>query len=185
MIDDILKDARHRMDQTIVHTNIELAKVRTGRANPEILNSIKVDYYGTPTPLNQVSNISIPEARLISIQPYEKTLIPVIEKAISGANLGLTPNNNGNNVLVPIPQLSEERRKELTRYMHQVVEDGRVAVRNVRRDAIQHLKSLGDEEHLSEDEIKRSEDDIQKMTDEHIEKLNDIQEKKEAEILEV
>lgn len=185
MIDDILKDARHRMDQTIVHTNIELAKVRTGRANPEILNSIKVDYYGTPTPLNQVSNISIPEARLISIQPYEKTLIPVIEKAISGANLGLTPNNNGNNVLVPIPQLSEERRKELTRYMHQVVEDGRIAVRNVRRDAIQHLKSLGDEEHLSEDEIKRSEDDIQKMTDEHIEKLNDIQEKKEAEILEV
>ena len=144
MIKDIKIDAKQRMIQAITHTDGELAKVRTGRANPDILNSLSIDYYGVNTPLTQVSNISVPQARLIVIQPYEKTLIPQIEKAIMENNLGLTPNNNGVVVNVPIPQLSEERRGELIKYVHTLIEDGRVAIRNIRRDAIQHIKVAGD-----------------------------------------
>ena len=113
MLTDILTDAKHRMDQAVEHTRMELVKIRTGRANPEVLNSVSVDYYGTKTPLNQVSNITVPEARLITIQPFEKHLIPDIEKAIVESNIGLTPNNNGTVILLPVPQLSEERRKDL------------------------------------------------------------------------
>ena len=145
MLKDIQIDTKHRMVQAISHVSMELAKVRTGRANPDIFNSISIDYYGVITPLNQVSNISVPQARLIVIQPYEKTLIPLIEKAIMENNLGLTPNNNGSVVNVPIPQLSEERRGELIKYVHELIEDGRVSIRNVRRDAIQRIKQFGDE----------------------------------------
>ncbi|MCK4903948.1 MAG: ribosome recycling factor [Candidatus Marinimicrobia bacterium] len=185
MLKDIQINTKHRMDQAIVHTNGELAKVRTGRANPDILNSISIDYYGVQTPLSQVSNISIPQARLIIIQPYEKTLIPLIEKAIMENNLGLTPNNNGVVVNVPIPPLSEERRGELIKYVHELIEDGRVSIRNVRRDAIHQIKQSGDDENISEDLVHDAEAEIQKITDEYIDKLNTHQEEKEKELQEI
>ena len=185
MIDDILKDVTHRMDQAVVHTQTELNKVRTGRANPEMFNSLTVDYYGSMTPINQVSTISVPEPRLITLTPYEKTLIPIIEKAIMDANMGFTPGNNGNSVLIPIPTLSEERRQELNKFVHHLVEDGRIAVRNVRRDGIHHLQEFGKEDHVSDDIIKDKEGEIQKLTDDHIAKLNTLQDDKEKEILEV
>ena len=156
MIKDIINDTIHRMDQAVAHTRTEMSKVRTGRANTELVESIKVSYYGTLTPLNQLSTISIPEPRLITIHPFDKSVIDEIEKAIMESNLGLTPNNNGEIILVPIPPLSEERRIDLTKYVHQLAEEGRVAVRNVRRDAIHHLRNLQKEDHLSEVEIKRS-----------------------------
>lgn len=184
MIDEFIKDASHRMDQTIVHTKVELNKVRTGRANPEMFNSITVDYYGNKTLLNQVATISVPEPRLITLQPYEKTLIPIIEKAIMDSNMGFTPGNNGNAILIPIPPLSEERRKELSRFVHKLIEEGRVAVRNVRRDAINNINTYGKDEHVSEDEIKRRENEIQKLTDDHINRLNTIQDQKETELME-
>lgn len=184
MIDDIQNDTIHRMDQSVTHTQAEVNRVRTGRANPELLDSILVDYYGVKTPLKQLANVSVPEARLISIQPYEKTLIPVIEKAIMESNLGMTPNNNGTNVLIPVPPLSEDRRKELIKYVHTLVEEGKIAIRNVRRDAIHQLKEAKDEFHISEDEIKRSEQKVQELTDEHIKTLGDVQDTKEKEILE-
>ena len=183
MLQEIYKDAIHRMDQAVEHTRMELAKVRTGRANPDLLNGIQVEYYESMMPLNQVSTISVPEPRLITLQPFEKTLIPIIEKAIMNSNLGLTPSNNGNSVLVPIPALSEERRKDLIKYVHQLIEDGRVAVRNVRRDALHHVKEFGKEEHVSEDEIHRQETEIQKLTDKHVTSLNEMQEHKEKELL--
>jgi len=163
----------------------ELNKVRTGRANPEMFNSLLVDYYGTPTPINQVSTISVPEPRLITLTPYEKPLLPLIEKSIIDANMGFTPGNNGSSVLVPIPPLSEERRVELNKFVHKIVEDGRVAIRNVRRDGIQSLHSFKKEGHVSEDVIKDNEFEIQKITDDMIKKLNELQEEKEKEILEV
>jgi len=185
MFKEIQIDTKHRMDQAIAHTDGELAKVRTGRANPEILSSLSVDYYGVDTPLNQVSNISIPQARLIVIQPYEKTLIPLIEKAIMENNLGLTPNNNGTVINVPIPPLSEERREELIKYVHELIEEGRVAIRNVRRDAIQQIKQKADTDNISEDLMHDAEAEIQTFTDEHIEKLNTHQEDKEKELKEI
>lgn len=183
MLQEIYKDAIHRMDQAVEHTRMELAKVRTGRANPDLLNGIQVEYYESMMPLNQVSTISVPEPRLITLQPFEKTLIPIIEKAIMNSNLGLTPSNNGNSVLVPIPALSEERRKDLIKYVHQLIEDGRVSVRNVRRDALHHVKEFGKEEHVSEDEIHRQETEIQTLTDKHVTSLNEMQEHKEKELL--
>ena len=185
MLNDIYNDANSRMDQAVKHTQMELNKIRSGRANPELFNAIMVDYYGTPTPLNQVSTVSVPEPRLITFQPYEKMLIPAIEKAIMDANLGYTPGNNGNAVLVPIPSLSEERRVELTKFMHKLVEEGRIAIRNVRRDALHQVHDYGKQENISEDEIKGREIDLQNITDRHIEELNAQQEKKGKEIMEV
>ena len=185
MLKDIQLDTKKRMVQAISHTDMELAKVRTGRANPDIFNSISLDYYGVKTPLNQLSNISVPQARLIVIQPYEKTLIPLIEKAIMENNLGLTPNNNGVVVNVPIPSLSEERRGELIKYVHELIEDGRVSIRNVRRDAIHQIKQIGDEKNISEDLIHDAEAEIQTLTDDHIEILNKHQEDKEKELQEI
>ncbi len=185
MIDEILSDINKRMQQAIVHAQTELNKVRTGRANPEMFNSLLVDYYGTPTPINQVSTISVPEPRLITLTPYEKPLLPLIEKSIMDANMGFTPGNNGNAVLVPVPPLSEERRVELNKFVHKLVEDGRVAIRNVRRDGIQSLQNFEKDGHVSEDVIKDNELEVQKITDEMIKKLNELQEEKEKEILEV
>jgi len=183
MLQDIYKDAAHRMDQAVEHSRMELAKVRTGRANPDLLNSIQVEYYGSMMPLNQVSNISVPEPRLITIQPFEKSLISVIEKGIMESSLGLTPSNNGNAVLVPIPALSEERRKDLIKYVHQLIEEGRIAVRNVRRDVLHDVKDFGQKEHVSEDEIRKQENEIQTLTDDHVGNLNEIQEQKEKELM--
>ena len=184
MLKDIYNNANKRMNQAVEHSRAELSKVRTGRANPDVLNSIMVDYYGSKMPLNQVSTISIPEPRLISLQPFEKTLIPIIEKAIMDSNLGLTPNNNGNSVLVPIPSLSEERRKDLIKYVHQLIEEGRVSIRNIRRDILHEIKNFGDSEHISEDEIRREEAKIQTLTDDHVKLLNGLQENKEKELME-
>tara|TARA_Y100000768_G_C23690002_1_gene546380 strand:- start:128 stop:685 length:558 start_codon:yes stop_codon:yes gene_type:complete len=185
MIEDILKDVKHRMEQAVNHTNGELNKVRTGRANPEMFNSLSVDYYGSMTPINQVSTISVPEPRLITLTPYEKTLIPNIEKAIMDANMGFTPGNNGTAVLVPVPPLSEERRQELNKFVHQLVEEGKIAIRNVRRDGIHHLHDLEKDGHISEDLIKDNESEVQRITDDYIGKLNTLQSEKEKEILEV
>ena len=185
MINDILNDIKYRMDQAVNHTNLELNKVRTGRANPEMFNSLMIDYYGSMTPLNQIATVSVPEPRLITLTPYEKTLIPVIEKTIMDANMGFTPGNNGTSVLVPVPPLSEERRQELNKFVHQLVEDGRIAIRNVRRDGIQNLNNFEKDGHISKDIIKDNELEIQKITDECIEKLNLIQNEKEKDILEV
>jgi|TARA_B100001741_G_C16461295_1_gene555296 ribosome recycling factor len=184
MLEKLNNDAIHRMDQAVEHVVMELTKVRTGRANPDLLNSIQIDYYGSMMPLNQVSTISVPEPRLITLQPFEKSLIADIEKAIMDSNLGLTPSNNGNSVLIPIPALSEERRKDLIKYVHQLIEEGRIAIRNIRRDILHHLKEYGKEEHISEDEIRRQELEIQKITDRHIDSLNVMQDNKEKELLE-
>ena len=183
MIKDITKDAIHRMDQAVIHTRTQMSKVRTGRANTELVESIKVSYYGSLTPLNQLSTISIPEPRLITIHPFDKSVIDEIEKAIMESNLGLTPNNNGEVIHVPIPPLSEERRVDLTKYIHKLAEEGRIAVRNVRRDAINHLRVLQKEDHISEDEIKRSESEMQNITDGHVKTLNELMESKEKEIM--
>ena len=173
------------MNQAVSHTKVELSKVRTGRANPEMFNSLTVDYYGTNTPLNQVATISTPEPRLLTFTPYEKILIPVIEKAIMDSNMGFTPSNNGTAVLVPIPPLSEERRKELNKFLHQLVEDGKIALRNVRRDGINSLQNLKKDGHISDDLIKDNELEIQKITDKQVAKLDELLEIKEKEIMEV
>ena len=185
MFEDIKKETTKKMAQAIDHAKTELVKVRTGRANPDLLNSIQVDYYGTLTPLNQVSTITIPEPRMIALQPFEKTLIPIIEKAIMDSNLGLTPNNNGNSVLVPIPSLTEERRNDLVKYIHKLIEDSRIVVRNIRRDSIHNIKEYSKDEHISEDETRRQEGEIQKLTDDHISTLNELQDVKERELKEL
>ena len=185
MLNNIHQDANTRMDSAVSHTQNELNKIRTGRANPEIFDSIVVDYYGTPTPLNQVSTVSVPEPKLITMQPYEKSLIPLIEKAIVDANLGFTPGNNGNAVLIPIPALSEERRKELIKFIHKIVEDGKIAVRNIRRDAIHKIHDYGKEENISEDEIKGRETELQTITDSHIKELEAQKENKEKDLMKV
>ena len=184
MFEDIKKETTKKMAQAIDHAKTELVKIRTGRANPDLLNSIQVDYYGTLTPLNQVSTITIPEPRMIALQPFEKTLIPIIEKAIMDSNLGLTPNNNGNTVLVPIPSLTEERRNDLVKYIHKLIEDSRIVVRNIRRDSIHNIKEYSKDEHISEDETRRQESEIQKLTDDHISTLNELQDAKERELKE-
>jgi ribosome recycling factor len=185
MLDNIHQDAISRMDSAVGHTQNELNKIRTGRANPEIFDSIVIDYYGTPTPLKQVSTVSVPEPKLITLQAYEKSLIPLIEKAIVDANLGLTPGNNGNAILIPIPALSEERRKELIKLVHKIIEDGKIAVRNIRRDCLHKIHGFGKEENISEDEIKGRETDLQSITDKNIKDLDLHQENKEKELMKV
>jgi len=182
---ELLKDARHRMDRAVEMFANELTKIRSGRATPALLDSVKVDYYGQTVPLNQAATISVPEPRLITIQPWEKSMLPEIEKAILKADLGLNPGNDGNIIRLPIPQLSEERRKDLVKLIHKFAEDGKIAVRNVRRDVNDHLKRLEKNHELSEDELSVELDEVQKMTDEHIKKIEEIMERKEKEILEV
>ena len=172
------------MEESLSHLDKSMINIRAGKANPNMLNSIKIDYYGTLTPLNQVSTITIPEPRMIALQPFEKTLIPIIEKAIMDSNLGLTPNNNGNTVLVPIPSLTEERRNDLVKYIHKLIEDSRIVVRNIRRDSIHNIKEYSKDEHISEDETRRQESEIQKLTDDHISTLNELQDAKERELKE-
>ena len=184
-MDNLIKEVSEKMDKTLSALKNAFNKIRTGRANPEIFDSIVVDYYGTPTPLNQVSTVSIPEPILITMQPYEKSLIPLIEKAIVDANLGFTPGNNGNAVLIPIPALSEERRKELIKFIHKIIEDGKIAVRNIRRDAIHKIHDYGKEENISEDEIKGRETELQTITDSHIKELEAQKENKEKDLMKV
>lgn len=183
MIKDLLQEAETKMDQAVEHTSGEFALVRTGRANPGILSRISVDYYGTPTPLQQIAGFSVPEARMLVVQPYDKTSIPAIERAIQEGDLGLNPSNDGNIIRLAFPALTEDRRKELIRLVRQIAEDGRVAIRNVRRHVKDDMEALEGE--ISEDDIRRGEKDLQDLTDGHVHKLDELLEHKEAELLEV
>jgi len=185
MINDVINDAKLKMQRTCDALKAELAKMRTGRASPSILDDIRVEYYGTLAPLNQVSNISVPDARLITIQPWEANMVQVIEKALLKSGLGLTPSHDGKIIRLPIPPLTEERRKELVKYVKKLGEDSKIAVRNIRRDCNEHCKKLEKSEHVSEDELKRGEEQIQKLTDETIKHVDEIVVHKEKEIMTV
>ena len=185
MIKDIIKESGERMMKAVEHIISEFNKVRTGKASVGLLDGIKIDYYGTMTPLNQVGNISTPDFHSIVIQPWDKSVMPVIEKAILNSNLGLNPTNDGTLVRIPIPPLNEERRKELVKLVKKMSEEGRVAIRNVRRDEIEKLKKTEKSEHISEDERKHGETEIQKLTDKYIKEIDEILHKKEKEIMEV
>jgi ribosome recycling factor len=182
-IKEIEAHARTRMDKVLSDLQQESANIRTGRASVSVFDNIKVDYYGTPTPINQVANLHVPEATLITIQPWDVSQIGAIEKAIRGSDLGLNPANDGKLIRVPIPALTEERRKDMVKRLHHVVEEHRVAARNVRRDANEHLKKLLKDKLISEDEERRALDEVQKMTDGHISKIDAVSKAKENEIL--
>jgi ribosome recycling factor len=182
-VKEIEAHAKTRMDKVLSDLQQESANIRTGRASVSIFDNIKVDFYGTPTPINQVANLHVPEATLITIQPWDVSQIGAIEKAIRGSDLGLNPANDGKLIRVPIPALTEERRKEMVKRLHHVVEEHRVAARNVRRDANEHLKKLLKDKVISEDEERRALDDVQKMTDGHIAKIDAVSKAKETEIL--
>jgi ribosome recycling factor len=185
VIEDVVADAQRRMDKTIESTRQEFGSVRTGRASAGLLDRIQVSYYGTKTPLNQLAQISVPEPRLLSIQPYDKAAIKEIERAILESDLGLTPANDGQLIRLPVPQLTEQRRKELVRVVGKLAEEGRIALRNVRRDAITHLKDLEKKGEVGSDELHRAEDRMQKLTDEHVKLVDELYKHKETEILEV
>ena len=184
-IEDFLADCELRMHKSIDATRTEFNTVRTGRASAALLDRITIDYYGTPTPLNNMATISTPEARLLSIQPYDPSQIKTIEKAIQESDLGLTPNNDGKVIRLPIPALTEERRKELVKVVRRYAEDGKVAVRNVRRDVMKHLEDLVRNGDVGDDEERRAETQVQKLTDENVKTIDDMLKHKEAEIMEV
>ena len=183
MENEIYSDIKNRMIKTIEHYNHEVAIIRTGRASSDILDAVKVDYYGTLSPLKNIAHVSVPEAQSILIQPFDPTSLEAIEKAIVGSELGLSPNNDGNLIRLNIPVLTEERRKELVKVVHKTIEEGRIAIRNLRREANEQLKDLEKDHSISEDNLKRALDNIQELTDDYIKKLNDIQDSKEKEIL--
>ena len=185
MIREILQEAEEKMGKTVEVLKKDLASLRAGRANPALLDKIQVDYYGVPTPINQMANISAPEARLLVIQPWDKSTIASIEKAILKSDLGLTPNSDGTVIRIGIPQLTEERRKELVKVVKKKAEEARVAVRNVRRDVNDMVRELEKEHEISEDESKRGLDEVQKVTDKFIKRVDDVFSLKEKEIMEV
>lgn len=184
-IKDITYDARRRMDGAVDDARKKLAAVRTGRASVSLLDNVTVEYYGTEMPLNQVATIHAPEATLITLQPFDPTQLGPIEKAIRASELGLNPSNDGKLIRVPIPPLTEERRKQMVKVVHEVAEEHRTAIRNVRRDANDHLKKLLKDKAISEDSEKDGLDQIQKLTDQHIAKLNEVAEHKEKEVMTV
>ena len=181
MIEGDLNEANTKMDQAVQHTIGEFGTVRTGRANPGILSRVTVDYYGTETPLQQLANFSVPEARMLIVQPYDKSSITAIERAIQEADLGLNPSNDGNVIRLAFPALTEERRRDLIKVVHRLAEDGRIAIRNVRR----HAKDAIEAEDVSEDDIHRAEKELQVLTDEHIASIDEALARKEEELLEV
>lgn len=185
MLKDILNDAEGRMHKSVELLRKDLASVRAGRANPSILDKIMVDYYGTPTPLSQVANISVPEARLLTIQPWEKSMVAPIEKAIMKSDLGLNPSSDGTIIRLAIPQLTEERRAELVKSVKKKGEETRVSVRNVRRDAMDKIKAEEKAKACSEDDAKKANDELQKLTDKNIKDVDKVLEIKEKEIMEV
>ena len=185
MIDDFLGDATQRMDKSVEATHEHFNSVRTGRATPALLDRISIDYYGTPTPLKNLATINAPEPRMLTIQPFDPTSIKQIEKTIQESDLGLTPSNDGKLIRLPIPQLTAERRKELVKVVKHMAEEGRVAVRNVRRDAIKHLEELVKNGSVGDDEEHAAEGRVQKLTDEHVARIDDLLKRKEAEIMEV
>jgi ribosome recycling factor len=185
MIDDLINDASRRMAASVEHTQQEFNTVRTGRASAALLDRVQIDYYDTATPLKQLATINVPEPRLLTVQPFDPGSLKGIEKAIMESDLGLQPSNDGKIIRLPIPQLTEERRKELVKLVRGIAEEGRVAVRNVRRDVIHHLKEMVDRGEVGSDEEHRAEERAQKLTDEHVQKIDELLKRKEAEILEV
>ena len=184
-IDEFIQDATRRMDKSVESAQHELTTLRAGRASVSLLDRIQVDYYGTQTPLNQLATLNAPEPRLLTVQPFDPSSLQAIERAIQESDLGLTPSNDGKIIRLPIPQLTEERRKELVKVARHLAEEGRVAVRNVRRDVMHHLKELVDKGEVGSDEEHRGEERVQKLTDEHTQRIDDLLKRKEAEILEV
>ena len=185
MIDELLDDAKRRMDKSVDTTAHEFNTVRTGRASAALLDRIQIDYYGQKTPLKQLATVNVPEPRLLTIQPYDPGSIKTIERAIQESELGLTPSNDGKLIRLPIPQLTEERRKELVKVVKHLAEEGRVAVRHVRRDVMHDLKELVRDGDVGDDEERRAEDRAQKLTDEHVARIDELLKKKEEEIMEV
>ncbi|MEW6654663.1 MAG: ribosome recycling factor [Bacteroidota bacterium] len=185
MNNDIIKDAKLRMDKTLEAFRSEIAKIRTGKATTALLDGIKVDYYGTMSPLNQVGNVSVIDVHTIGITPWDKSMVQAIDKAILSSGLGLNPISDGTNLKIPIPPLNEERRRDLVKLVKKFGEEYKIALRNVRRDANEHLKKQEKDKKLTEDELKDAEKDTQKLTDEHIAKVDEIIKHKEKEILEV
>ena len=183
MIDELLDEAREKMMHAVDHVASEFATVRTGRANPQILNRVSAEYYGTPTPLQQLATLSVPEPRLLVISPFDKSSIGSIEKALLEADLGITPSNDGQVIRLAFPSLTEERRKELIKIVRSMAEDGRVAIRNVRRHTKSDMEALHGE--ISDDDIRRAEKDLQDVTDEYVGEIDGLLERKEAELLEV
>ncbi|EGV52392.1 ribosome-recycling factor [endosymbiont of Riftia pachyptila (vent Ph05)] len=184
MIDDIKSDAATRMDKSVQALHNELAKIRTGRAHPSLLDHIKVDYYGSETPLNQVANINIEDARTLAVTPWEKTMVQAVEKAIMTSDLGLNPMSAGTVIRVPMPPLTEERRKDMIRIARNEAEGARVAVRNIRRDANHDLKDLVKEKMISEDDERRGQEIIQKLTDQHVKTIDEVLAVKEKDLME-
>jgi ribosome recycling factor len=185
MIDEFLADAKQRMHKSVESTRGELATVRTGRASPHLLDRITVDYYGTETPLKQLAGIATTDARLLTLTPYDKSAIAAIEKSILESDVGLTPNNDGNVIRLQIPELTEERRKEMVKVVHGVAEEGRVAVRNIRRDVMHDLRELKKDGDVGEDEERGAESELQTLTDDAIGEIDNLLKGKEEEILEV
>ncbi len=185
LVEELFADGRERMDKAVVACRNEFNTVRTGRASTALLDRINVDYYGTKTPLRQLANVSAPEPRLLVVTPYDKSAIKDIEHAILESELGLNPSNDGNIIRLAIPELTEERRREIVKIVRGMAENGRVAVRNIRRQVLNDLKDLKKESIISEDELHWAEDELQKITDEHTQKIDEILERKEEEILEV
>jgi ribosome recycling factor len=185
MTKEILNDMNAHMDKTIDALRREYSKVRTGRASTGLLEDIKVDYYGNPSPLSAVATLAVPEARTITISPWEAKMIPVIEKAILNANIGLTPSNDGRLIRLILPPLTEERRKNLVKDLKKKAEDDKVALRNIRRDAIDRLKKLEKDKKITEDELKKAEKEVQDVTDKHVAKVDEVFSHKEKEVMEV
>ena len=185
MIDDVLKDATRRMDKSVENARHEFTTVRTGRAAATLLDRVQVTAYGTKMPVNQLATIGVPEPRMLTITPFDKSIIRDIEKSILESDLGLTPSNDGNLIRLPIPELTEERRKELVKQVRHLAEEGRVSARNVRRDAIHHLKDAEKNGEAGADDVRRAEERLQKVTDEHVAAIDSALKAKEAEIMEV
>jgi ribosome recycling factor len=183
--EELISDAARRMDKSVEHARSEFGTVRTGRASAALLDRINVDYYGTPTPLKQLATINVPEPRMLTIQPFDPGSIKSIEKAIQESDLGLTPSNDGKLIRLPVPQLTEERRKELVKVVGKLAEDHRVAVREVRRDALRHLQELVKNGDVGDDDERRAEKEVQDLTDKHTKTIDELLKNKEAEILEV
>ncbi len=185
MIDDILKNAKQRMAKSVESLEGELSRMRTGRAHPSLLEHIKVDYYGSETPLSQVANIKTDDARTLTVTPWEPPMVAAIEKAIIDSDLGLNPNTAGTVIRVPVPPMTEERRRDMVKVVRGEAENGRVAVRNVRRDANSDLKELEKEKEISKDELRKGEESVQKLTDAAIAEIDSVLDKKEADLMEV
>ena len=184
-IEEFLADATDRMNKSVASTHDHFNSVRTGRASPALLDRIQIDYYGTPTPLKNIATINVPEPRLLTIQPFDPSAMKQIERAIMESDLGLTPSSDGKIIRLPIPQLTEERRKEYVKLARNMAEEGRVAVRNVRRDVMRHLEELVRNGDVGDDEERAAETKVQKLTDDHVHQIDDLLKRKEAEIMEV